>query len=55
MDSSYRTKLNYGKVVLYYFLKNEWADWGKMLTNFSRQFLKITKSKGDATVISSST
>jgi hypothetical protein len=38
--------------VLYDFLKNEWVDWGKILTNFSRQFLKITKSKGDATNIS---
>jgi hypothetical protein len=53
MHSGYGTKLNYGKDVLYDFLKNEWVDWGKILTNFSRQFLKITKSKGDATDISS--
>jgi hypothetical protein len=53
MHSSYGTKLNYGKDVLYDFLKNEWVDWGKILTHFSRQFLKITKSKGDSTDISS--
>jgi len=53
MHSGYGTKLNYGKDVLYDFLKNEWVDWGKILTNFSRQFLKITKSKGDPTDISS--
>ena len=53
MHSGYGTKLNYGKDVLYDFLKNEWVDWGKILTNFSRQFLKITKSKGDSTDISS--
>lgn len=51
--SGYETKLNYGKDVLYDFLKNEWVDWGKMLTNFSRQFLKFTKSKGDFTDICS--
>ncbi len=51
--SGYGAKLNYGKEVLYDFLKNEWVDWGKMLTNFSRQFLKFTKSKGDSTDISS--
>ena len=51
--SGYGTKLNYGKDVLYDFLKNEWVDWGKMLTHFSRQFLKFTKSKGDSTDISS--
>ncbi len=39
--------------MLYDFLKNEWVDCGKMLPNFSRQFLKITKSKGDSTDISS--
>jgi hypothetical protein len=54
MHSGYGTKLNYGKDVLYDFLKNEWVDWGKILTNFSRQFLKITKSKGESTDISSS-
>ena len=53
MHSGYGTKLNYGKDVLYDFLKNEWVDWGKILTNFSRQFLKITKIKGDSTDISS--
>ncbi len=53
MHSGYGTKLNYGKDVLYDFLKNEWVDWGKILTNFSRQFLKITKSKGDSADISS--
>ena len=36
MYSGYGTKLNYGKDVLYDFLKNEWVDWGKILTNFSR-------------------
>ncbi len=39
--------------MLYDFLKNEWVNWGKILTSFSRQFLKITESKGDATGISS--
>ena len=53
MHFGYGTKLNYGKDVLYDFLKNEWVDWGKILTNFSRQFLKITKTKGDSTDISS--
>jgi hypothetical protein len=53
MHSGYGTKLNYGKDVLYDFLKNEWVDRGKMLTHFSRQFIKITKSKGDSTDISS--
>jgi hypothetical protein len=53
MHSGYGTKLSYGKDMLYDFLKNEWVDWGKMLTNFSRQFLKISKSKGDSTDITS--
>jgi len=53
MHSSYGKKLNYGKDVLYDFLKNEWVDWGKIRSNFSRQLLKITKSKGDSTDISS--
>ena len=53
MHSGYDTKLNYGKDVLYDFLKNEWVDWGKILANFSSQFIKITKSKGDSTGISS--
>ena len=53
MFFGYGTKLNYGKDVLYDFLKNEWVDWGKILTNSFRQFLKITKSKGDSTAISS--
>ena len=51
MHSGYGMKLNYGEDVLYDFLKNEWVDWGKILTNFSRQFLKITKSKGDSSDI----
>jgi len=42
IHSGYETKLNYDKDVLYYFPKNEWVDCGKILTNFSRQFLKIT-------------
>jgi len=33
--------------------KNEWVAWGKILTNFSRQFLKITQYKGDSRDISS--
>lgn len=45
------TKLNYDKDILYDFFKNEWVDWLKTLTNFSRQFLKITKIKRDATDI----
>ena len=53
MHSGYGTKLYYGKDVLCNFLKNEWVDWCKMPTNFSRQFLKFTKSKGDSTDISS--
>ena len=53
MHSVYGTKLNYGKDVLYDFLKNEWVYWGKIITHFSRQFLKITISKGDSTDISS--
>ena len=53
MHFGYGTKLNYGKDVLYDFLKNRWVDWGKILTNFSKQFLKITKSKGYSTDISS--
>ena len=35
MHSFYGTKQNYGKDVLYDFLKNEWVDWSKILTNFS--------------------
>jgi hypothetical protein len=54
MHSCCGTKLNYGKDLLYDFLKNEWVEWGKMLTNLSRQFPKITKSKEDSTDISSS-
>ncbi len=38
--------------MIYYFLKNEWVDWGKILTNFSMQFLKSTKTKGDSMDIS---
>ena len=53
IHTGYGAKLNYGKDVLYDFHKNEWVDWGKILTHFSRQFLKITKSKGDSTDISS--
>jgi hypothetical protein len=53
IQSGYGTKLNYCKDVLYVFLKNEWVDWGKILTNFSRQILKFTKRKGYATDISS--
>jgi hypothetical protein len=45
------TKLNYDKDMLYDFFKNEWVDWGKILTNFSMQFLKITKLKVDSTNI----
>lgn len=33
MHSGYGTKLNYGKDVLYDFLKNEWDDWSKILSN----------------------
>jgi hypothetical protein len=51
MHSGHETKLNYGMDVFYDFLKNEWVDWGKILTNFSRQFPKISKSKGDSTDI----
>jgi hypothetical protein len=53
MYSGYKTKLNYGKDLIYDFLKNDWVHWGKILTNIFRQFLKITKSKGDSTAISS--
>ena len=53
IQSGYGTKLNYGKYGLYDYLKNEWVDWGKILTNFSRKFLKIPKSKGDLSDISS--
>ncbi len=53
MHSGYETKLNYDKDVLYDFPKNEWVDWGKILTNFSKQFLEITQIKGDSTAISS--
>ena len=53
IHSGYETKPNYAKDVVYDFLKNEWVDWGQILTNFSGQFLKITKSKGDSTDISS--
>jgi hypothetical protein len=52
MLAIYGTKLNYGKDMLCDFLKNEWVDWGKMLTSFSRQFQKITNSKGNSTDIS---
>jgi hypothetical protein len=51
MHSGYGTKLNYGKDVLYDFLKNEWDDWGKIPANFSIKFIKITKSKVDSTDI----
>jgi hypothetical protein len=40
MHSGYGTKLNHGKDVFHEFLKNEWVDWGKILTNFFRQFFK---------------
>ncbi len=53
IQTGYRTKLKYIKNVLCNFLKNERVAWGKILTNFSRQFLKITKTKGDSTDISS--
>ena len=53
MHCGYGTKQNYGKDVLLDLLKNEWVDFGKMITNFSIQFLKITKCKGESTDISS--
>ncbi len=53
MESGYGNKLNYLKDVLFDFLKNELVDWGKILTIFSSQFLKITKRKGDSRDISS--
>jgi Transposase DDE domain len=53
MLSGYNTNLNYGKDVLYEFLKNEMVDWQKILTFFSKQFIKITKSKGDSKDIKS--
>ena len=34
MHFGYGTKLNYGKVVLYDFLMNDWVEWGEILTNF---------------------
>ncbi len=53
IQSGKGTRLNNAKHLFYNLLKIEWVDWRKILTNFSRQFLKITKSKGDATDISS--
>jgi hypothetical protein len=45
MHSGYGTKLNYGKDVLYDFLMNEWEDWGKIPSNFSMKFIKITQKQ----------
>jgi Transposase DDE domain len=53
MLSGYGTELNYGKDVLYEFLKNEGVDWRKILTIFSKQFVKIAKKKGDSKDIKS--
>ena len=53
MASGYRTELNYGKDVLYEFLKNELVDWRKILTIFSKQFVKIANKKGDSQDIKS--
>jgi Transposase DDE domain len=53
MLSGYRNELNYGKDVLYEFLKNELVDWHKILTIFSKQFVKIAKKKGDSKDIKS--
>ena len=53
MHSGYRAELTYGKDVFYEFLKNEWVDWRKILTIFSKQFVKITKKKGDSSDIKS--
>lgn len=53
MQSGYGSELNHGKDVLYEFLKNEWVDWRKILTIFSKQFIKIAKKKGDSQDIKS--
>ncbi len=53
IHSGLGTKLKNGKDVLHDFLKNGWVDWGKILTNFYWQFLKITHRKGDSRDISS--
>ena len=44
----YEFERTYGKDVFYEFLKNEWVYWSKILTNFSKQFVKIAKKNGDS-------
>ena len=51
MHSCYGTELIHGNDVLYAILKCKWDAWVKILYDFSRQFLKITQSKGDLTDI----
>ena len=43
MHSGYGTKLNYGKDVLYDFLKNEWVDWEIFLDKLAENEISIEK------------
>ena len=43
MYSDYRTKLNYGKDVLYDFLKNEWVVWEIFLNKQAENEINIKK------------
>ena len=43
MHSGYGTKLNYGKDVLYDFLKNEWVDWEIFLNKLAENEISIEK------------
>ena len=43
MNSDYGTKLNYGKDVLYDFLKNEWVVWEIFLNKQAENEINIKK------------
>jgi Transposase DDE domain len=48
MASGFSVNLTHEKDVFYEFMKNEHIDWRKILTSFSKQFVRITQKKGDA-------
>ena len=47
MASGFASDLTHEKDVFYEFMKNEHIDWRKILTSFSKQFIKISQKKGD--------
>jgi hypothetical protein len=49
MHPMYASKFKYDKNILCDFLKYEWVNFCKISTIFSKQFLQITKMKGDVT------